>query len=302
MNSRPETCTRLAPDLRRIIAPNPSPLTLWGTNTYILGSGNVAVIDPGPDAPAHMAAIIGAIGPGERISHIFVTHSHMDHAPLARPLADATGAQTYAFGQIEDGRSPVMRRLAAAGLVGGGEGADADFTPDHRLADGERVAGGDWEITALWTPGHCANHMCFEFGDAAFSGDLVMGWATSIVSPPDGDLTDFMASCTRLAGRGHQVLYPGHGDPVADPAGRIAWLLAHRRAREAAILAALADGPATIAALTARIYADTPPALHPAAMRNVLAHIIDLEQKTTVRALPALTLDAEFALNTGDVS
>ena len=261
--------------IRRIVAPNPSPMTLHGTNTYLLGEREVAVIDPGPDIPSHLAAILAALGPGQRISHIFVTHSHTDHSALAPALARETGAPTCAYGPWGSGLSEIMASLAADGLEGG-EGADQAFVPDLVLADGETVATDEWELTAHWTPGHLGNHMCFAHGDVVFVGDLVMGWASSMVSPPDGDLTDFMTSCRKLRALEARALHSGHGDPVADPAGRIDWLIAHRLEREAQILEQLGHGPATARELAVAIYADTPPALLPAAERNVLAHLIDL--------------------------
>ncbi|MFC2967584.1 MBL fold metallo-hydrolase [Acidimangrovimonas pyrenivorans] len=284
----------IAPGLRRLLAPNPSPMTFRGTNTYLLGHGAVAVIDPGPALPAHRDAILAALGPGERVSHILVTHSHLDHSPLARPLAAATGAPVLAYGPSDAGRSDVMARLAAAGDLGGGEGVDTAFRPDALLADGARVAGDGWELEALWTPGHFGNHLCFAWGDAVFTGDLVMGWATSLVSPPDGDLGAFMASLDRLAARGASVLYPGHGAPVTQPAARIAELIAHRRGREAQILAALADGPAATADLTRRIYTEVPAALLPAAERNVFAHLIDLTERNVVSPEGRLSVSAVF--------
>lgn len=284
----------LEPGLRRILAPNPSPMTFRGTNTYLLGTRDLAVIDPGPDDPRHLTAILAAVAPGQRISHILVTHAHVDHSPLARRLAEATGAPVAAFGDARAGRSAVMDRLAAAGLAGGGEGVDAGFQPDEVLADGAVVAGDGWQVTALHTPGHFGNHLGFLWGDAVFCGDLVMGWATSLVSPPDGDLTDFMASCARLAALPLRVAHAGHGRAIADPVGRLHWLMAHRRGREAEILAALDDGPATAATLAARIYTTTPPALMPAATRNVFAHLIDLHGHFRVTALPGLAVDAHF--------
>ena len=214
--------------IRRIVAPNPSPMTLHGTNTYLLGEREVAVIDPGPDIPSHLAAILAALGPGQRISHIFVTHSHTDHSALAPALAQETGAVTCAYGPWGSGLSETMQSLAADGLEGG-EGADRAFIPDVELADGETVATDEWDLTAHWTPGHLGNHMCFAHGDVVFVGDLVMEWASSMVSPPDGDLTDFMASCRKLRALGARVLHSGHGDPVADPAGtdRLADLAPH---------------------------------------------------------------------------
>jgi len=307
--ARPPRVTRLAPGLTRVIAPNPSPFTLWGTNSYLVGEGEgVALIDPGPDQPDHRAALMEALGPGQRITHILVTHAHSDHAPLAAPLARETGARVHAFGPWDAGRSAVMRALAEAGYDGGGEGMDRGFAPDVELADGAVVEGDGWRLTAMWTPGHCGNHLCFlwpgpregqgegQGGETCFSGDLVMGWATSIVSPPDGDLTDFMASCRRLQARAPARLWPGHGDPVDDPAARIAWLIAHREAREAAILGALAGGEADVAAITARVYTDVAPALRPAAARNVFAHLVDLHGKNRVTARPALHHEATFSL------
>lgn len=285
----------LAPGLRRLIAPNPSPMTYWGTNTYLIGEAEVAVIDPGPDDPAHLAAILDAVPPGGRISHVLVTHAHRDHSPGARPLSERTGAKVHAFGPAEAGRSPVMRALAAGGLSGGGEGVDAGFRPDVVLADGDIVEGDGWQLAALHTPGHMGNHLSFAWGDALFCGDLVMGWASSLVSPPDGDLTDFMASCRRLRAEAWSVFHPGHGLPVTEPAARLDWLLSHRSAREAQIRAALRTGPATPEALAAAIYTDTAPALLPAATRNVFAHLIDLHGRGLVTAEPRLSPDARFS-------
>lgn len=287
---------QLAPGIRRVLAPNPSPMTYWGTNTYLVGTRDLAVIDPGPDLDAHLAAILAAVPAGGSVSHILVTHAHLDHSPLSRRLARETGAPVLAYGDAGAGRSAVMQRLAGAGLIGGGEGVDAGFAPDRCLADGETVAGADWSLTALWTPGHFGNHMCFAFGDAVFSGDLVMGWASSLVSPPDGDLTDFMASCAALRARAPRVLHPGHGAPVADPVARLDWLTGHRRSREAAILAQLQAGPSDIPALTRRIYTDTPAKLIPAAERNVLAHLVDLQARGQVSATPGLSVTAVFSV------
>ncbi len=280
--------------VRAILAPNPSPMTHWGTNTYLLGTRALAVIDPGPDDPRHLDAILGALGPGQSISHIFVTHAHLDHSPLAARLSEATGAPVLAYGDAGAGRSAVMTQLAEAGGIGGGEGVDAGFAPDLVLCDGEQVAGDGWQITAHWTPGHFGNHMSFQAGADVFCGDLVMGWASTLISPPDGDLTQFRAGCARLMRLRAARLLPGHGTPVDDPAARIAWLLAHRDAREAAILAALTDGPACAHELAARIYTDTPAALMPAAARNTLAHLIDLMQKSSVLALDPLNRNTRF--------
>ncbi|WP_235829862.1 MBL fold metallo-hydrolase [Frigidibacter oleivorans] len=269
-------------------------MTLHGTNSWILGEGRVAVIDPGPEDPAHLRAILGALAPGETVSHILVTHAHRDHAPLARALAAATGAPVLAFGDATAGRSQAMARLAAGGRAGGGEGVDAGFRPDERLADGETVAGAGWSLTALHTPGHMGNHLCFLWGERLFSGDHVMAWSSSLVSPPDGDMGQYMAALDRLAGTGARVAHPGHGPDVTDLPDRIAALAAHRRAREAQIRAALAEGPATAAALAARLYADTPEALLPAAARNVFAHLVDLAERGLARPEGPVDPDTRF--------
>jgi len=260
---RPGRAEALAPGVLRVLAPNPSPMTHWGTNSYILGDSSVAVIDPGPD-------------------DILVTHTHVDHSALAPALARATGAPVCAFGDALAGRSARMADLARAGGLAGGEGIDRGFAPDLALPDGAVIEGEGWTLRVLHTPGHIGNHLCFLWEDAAFSGDHVMGWASTMVSPPDGDLTDFMASLDRLAATGAARLLPGHGDVVAEAPARIAELAAHRRAREAQILACL---PATGAGLSAAqivplVYAETPPALHGAAARNVLAHLIDLSARS----------------------
>ncbi|MBV6635335.1 MAG: MBL fold metallo-hydrolase [Mameliella sp.] len=284
----------LAPGLRRVLAPNPSPMTFRGTNTYLLGTGGVAVIDPGPDDPTHLQALLDTLTPGQEITHILVTHAHLDHSPLARDLSRRTGAPVLGFGPAQAGRSAIMRKLADEGLVGGGEGVDSGFVPDIVLADGDTVAGDGWTVEALHTPGHMANHLSFAWGDVLFSGDLVMGWATSLVSPPDGDLTAFMTSLERLQERPWSLFHAGHGAPVTAPAERLEALLTHRRGRETAILEALTQTPATARDLAERIYTDVPPALLPAATRNVLAHLIDLTSKSRVAPVGDLSAEAVF--------
>lgn len=287
----------IAPGIRRIIAPNPSPMTYWGTNSFVLGEGRVAVIDPGPADPVHMQAILDGLAPGEQVAEILVTHAHLDHSPLARPLAQATGAPIIAFGDATAGRSPVMTDLVAQGLTSGGEGVDPDFTPDICVADGEIFDAGGLRIEAIWTPGHFSNHLSFAMQDVVFTGDHVMAWASSLVSPPDGDLTAFMASCHKLAARNDRVYYPAHGPEITDPAKRINWLIEHRLSREAQILDALnSPGPHSVATLTRQIYTDTPTALIPAAKRNVFAHLIDLSTRKIIFAKPQLQVDAEFTL------
>jgi hydroxyacylglutathione hydrolase len=280
---RPDRPLALEPGVRLVLAPNPSPMTERGTNTWLLGTGAVTVLDPGPDDPAHLRAILAALDPGERVDRILVSHAHLDHSPAARPLARATGASVLAFGDAGAGRSA---RMAGLEGLGGGEGVDAAFAPDTRLPDGAALHLGGEALVAIHTPGHLGNHLCFLWGDRLFSGDTVMGWAPSLVSPPEGDLTDFMASLDRLEALGPTRLFPGHGAPVPDGVARIRALRDHRRGREGAILAALGPDRTPLAALVARVYADTPPQMHPAAARNLLAHLIDLHH----RGLAALDL------------
>lgn len=287
---------KLAPGLRSILAPNPSAMTYWGTNTYLLGERDVAVIDPGPPDEAHLQAILDALEGHQRISHILVTHSHIDHSPLAMVLAQFTGARVHGYGDSKAGRSEQMGKL---GALGGGEGIDETFRPDELLSDGAVLEGRNWTLEAIHTPGHMGNHMCFAWaeGRAMFTGDLVMGWASSMVSPPDGDLTDFMGSLAILQRRPEEeIYYPGHGAAIDDPQARVAALIAHRQGREAQILHALSAGPITIPDLTAAIYTDTEPKLLPAAQRNVLAHLIDLTKKKRVTCEGALTNETVFML------
>jgi len=281
------------PGLRRVLAPNPSPMTERGTNTWLLGHGQVAVIDPGPADPRHMAAILAALRPGERISHIFVTHAHKDHSPLARPLAQATGAPVLAFGTARDGLSPRMAGLPAQD---GGEGLDLLFAPDIRLTPGDRIAEGDWLLEPIHTPGHLGSHLCFAWGDRLFSGDHVMGWAPSLVSPPEGDMTDYMESLAALARRPWRAAFCGHGAVCENPAARIAELLAHRRAREAQILAALGAGGSTLPELTAMVYAGLAPQMLGAAARNLLAHLVDLVHRNQVESDAPPSPRARFRL------
>ncbi len=292
----PATPQALTPDVRLVLCPNASPMTFHGTNTYIVGQTELAVIDPGPDHDGHLDAILAAVRPGQKITHIIVTHSHVDHSPLAAQLSKHCGAPIYAFGDATAGRSTVMQQLAKSGLAGGGEGIDAGFHPDHCLQDGETLQANGWQLKVLHTPGHLGNHICLQMGDICFSGDLVMGWASSIVSPPDGDLSDFMASCRRLARKRWSVFYPGHGAPVTEPAARLKWLIDHRLGREAEILAELEKSPATAQALTRAIYHDIPDQLLPVAERNVFAHLVDLLQRNRVRCAGPLGISAVFDL------
>jgi hydroxyacylglutathione hydrolase len=283
------------PPIRCLLAPNPSPLTGSGTNTYLVGATDLCVIDPGPDDATHLAAILAAVGPDQRIGTIVVTHAHLDHSALAPRLSALTGAPVHAYGTATDGRSPIMTRLAPS-LPDHGEGLDHGFVPDHRLLDGETLSGPDWSLTALHTPGHLGGHLCLALGTTLFSGDHVMGWSTSVVSPPDGDMGAYMASLDRLQQSKWDRFFPGHGDPVIAPGERLRDLIAHRLGREAQILAALAEGQARIPAITSRIYGGLPHHLLPAAERNVFAHLIDLASRNLIIASQALHPDAYYAL------
>ncbi|MFN3592325.1 MAG: MBL fold metallo-hydrolase [Thermaurantiacus sp.] len=267
---------RLSPLVRRVLARNPSPFTFTGTGTYIVGQATVAVIDPGPDDPKHLSALKAAVA-GERVSHILVTHTHLDHSPAAVPLAAATGAPVVGCTQLvlsDDGPR------ADAGF-------DPGYAPDRVLTDGESVSGGGWTLTAVHTPGHTSNHLCFSLEEekALFTGDHVMGWSTTVVAPPDGDMAAYMASLEKLLRRDDRVYYPTHGAPVAEPQRWTRHLIAHRRQREAQILALLAGGPQEIPKMVERMYQGVDRRLWPAAGRSVLAHLIDLSARARVQSI-----------------
>lgn len=262
---------QLDPLVRRVLAPNPSAFTFTGTQTHIVGRGDVAVIDPGPDIPSHIDALLKATA-GERIVAIVCTHTHRDHSPGTRPLQAATGA-------------PIIG-CAPLALVGGDddESFDPDYVADRVLADGEALEGPGWTLEAVATPGHTSNHVCFALPEsrALFSGDHVMGWSTSIVSPPDGDMGAYVASLEKLLGRDDAIYYPAHGPAVDEPRKLVRGLILHRMQREAGILAELKAGKADIPSIVASLYRAVDPRLHPAAARSVLAHLIDLEARGLV--------------------
>ncbi|NHF74968.1 MBL fold metallo-hydrolase [Paracoccus xiamenensis] len=277
--------------LQTILAPNPSPLTGPGTNTFLLGEDDLVVIDPGPAIDSHIQAILAA-GAG-KIRQILVTHAHLDHSAGAAALAAATGAPVLAFGDADAGRSPLMQTLADT--AGGGEGRDTAFRPDRLLRDGDRIEGAGWSLTAVHTPGHMGNHLSFLWDDQLFCGDVILGWSSTLISPPDGDLLDYFRSLDRIEALRPARLIPAHGAPVDTPAVRIAELRHHRRDRTAQIIAALREGPAGAADLARRIY-DVPPMLLPAATRNVLAHLIALHQLGAVETPVAITPESVFSL------
>ncbi len=261
----------LSPNVRRLIAHNPSPFTYAGTGTYVVGRGQVAVIDPGPESREHIDHLLRALREkDEAVSHILITHTHLDHSPGARLLKELTGAPTYGFGP-----HGVSARAEGAKVE---EGADFAFVPDHRLNDGDVVNGTSFALEAVHTPGHCSNHLCFQLQDerALFSGDHVMGWSTSVISPPDGDMADYLASLTKLLGRDDARYFPTHGAPIADPKPLVQAYIAHRHARERQILTCLADGPSTIQAMVPKMYAGVSERLYPAAARSVFAHALHM--------------------------
>lgn len=281
----------VAPRVRRITAENPGPFTFHGTNSYLVGdAGAVAVIDPGPDDPRHLAALLAAIG-RVPVSHILVTHTHRDHSPGAGALAAATGAPTLAAGPHRPARPP--RPDETARLDAGG---DTAFVPDVVLTDGAVVAGDGFALTAVATPGHTGNHLAFALDGAEwlFSGDHVMAWSTSIVAPPDGAMADYMASLARLAARPERAYLPGHGGPVVEAPSYVAALAEHRRGRERAIRARLAAGDDTIPAIVRAVYVGLDPALAGAAGLSVLAHLEDLVARGVVVADPLPTLAARY--------
>lgn len=269
-------------DLRLLRAPNPSPMTQTGTNTYIIGKDELCIIDPGPDDTLHLQAICNAIGANQSVAAVLVTHAHRDHSALALRLARLLGVPIMAYGSATVGRSRVMSALCEAGMTDGGEGVDSEFMPDKALSDGETIQFGAETIRAIWTPGHMGNHMCFQWRDVIFSGDHIMGWASSLISPPDGDMQAFMSSLDLIEACNPNILYPGHGARIDAPAQRIAELRAHRLQREHEIIQAVATGRQTVLELVEKIYADTPPSLRPAAARNVHAHLISLWQRGVV--------------------
>ena len=262
------------PLVRRILAPNPSPYTFTGTQTYLVGNaGDVAVIDPGPDDPDHIAAITAAIG-GDRLIAIMCTHTHRDHSPAAKPLAALTGAPIV-------GCAPLMLKVDGPRSD---EAFDPTYEPDRVLEDGEQMRGTGWTLTAVHTPGHTSNHLCFalEESGALFTGDHVMGWSTSVVIPPDGDMGDYMRSLDRLYAREDRVYYSAHGAPIDKPRQLVRGMIGHRRQRENQILRLLGEGNKAITDLVPLMYKGLDPRLEGAAGMSVKAHLLDLERRGLV--------------------
>jgi glyoxylase-like metal-dependent hydrolase (beta-lactamase superfamily II) len=276
----------LAPGVVRIVANNPGPFTFKGTNTYLVGTRDIALIDPGPADAAHLEAILAAVG-GRRLSHILITHTHRDHVDGLAPLVAATGAKTAGFG----------RRAAAPGSkrtgLSGSEYVEQELVPDVQLAHGDRLEGDGWAVAALHTPGHAPDHLCFalESAELLFSGDHVMGWNTSVVAPPEGSMADYLRSLELLGERGDRVYLPGHGGRVEEPQRLVKAFLLHRRMREQAILDCIRAGTNTVEAIVPAIYRDLDPRLVNAASLSVLAHVEHLISRGLVRCDSPLSAD-----------
>ena len=280
---------QVAPNVRRVIAHNPSAFTYYGTGTYILGQGKVAVIDPGPNLPEHVEALLHALQ-GEEITHILVTHTHLDHSPACKPLQAATGAPTYGYGPHGMGKFEQGLQVE--------EGGDMEFVPDIRLEGGEILEGAGWSVECVHTPGHTSNHLCFQLREekALFSGDHVMGWSTSVISPPDGDMEHYMNSLELLLKREDTVYWPTHGPCIEAPQAHVRAFIAHRKEREAQILQSLASGVETIEAMVPSMYQKVDPRLHPAAARSVFAAMIYLVKQEKVICEGAVALHAKYRL------
>jgi glyoxylase-like metal-dependent hydrolase (beta-lactamase superfamily II) len=278
----------VSPLIRRILARNPGPFTFKGTGTYVVGHGTVAIIDPGPDIAAHIDALLAALK-GETVSHILVTHTHHDHSPAAAAVKRATGAPTLGFGPHGGTASPDGT---------GEEGADRDFVPDQALREGDAVEGPGWRLEAVHTPGHTSNHLCFALPEehVLFSGDHVMGWSTSVIAPPDGNMTDYMAALEKLLHRDDAVYWPTHGASIPAPQDHVRAFIDHRRERNDAILARLAAGDTRIPDMVQAIYVGLDPRLTRAAGRSVLAHLIALVAEGRVASDGPPGIEARYRL------
>jgi glyoxylase-like metal-dependent hydrolase (beta-lactamase superfamily II) len=279
----------LAPGIRRIVANNPGPFTFHGTGTYILGTGNVAVIDPGPDDEEHIDSILACLVE-ETVSHILVTHTHLDHSPGCRLLQAKTGAPTYAYGPHGAGKLEKGVQVE--------EGGDMDFSPDHLVKHGQIIQGGDWSVECVYTPGHTSNHLCFALREqkALFTGDHVMAWSTSIISPPDGDMADYMASLELLLNRDDEIYWPTHGPSIVEPKVHVQAFIAHRLEREQQIINCIMGGTLHIREMVPLMYTDTPEFMYPAAARSVLAAMENLVAKGTIEASDGVVMESEYTL------
>ncbi|WP_427449841.1 MBL fold metallo-hydrolase [Litorimonas sp. WD9-15] len=269
--------TQVSPMVQRVIADNPGPFTYTGTGVYIIGNKNVCVIDPGPETENHKAALKKALA-GRTVTHVLVTHHHIDHSPMAKPLASEYGCQVYGFG--------VQPKPPQGGEVRLEAGDDLSFKPDVEIRDGHVIEGDGWTMEALHTPGHTSNHLCYALQEenTLFSGDHIMGWSTSVVSPPDGHMGDYLNSLNEVLIRDFDVIRPTHGPEITDVRPFVQAYIDHRSKREAQILAALEAGLETIGDIVAKLYVDVDKRLHPAAAHSVLSHMIHLRETGRVLA------------------
>jgi glyoxylase-like metal-dependent hydrolase (beta-lactamase superfamily II) len=281
-NNVNSSAVELQDGLMRLIAPNPSPMTSTGTNTYILGRKELLIIDPGPNSEAHLRNIMEVIPNNTKVTHILITHSHLDHSGLAPKLSKILNAPTLAFGTALDGLSNDMNSICKMGLTSETFGIDTEFVPDHFLEDKEKISSLEWEVVAHHTPGHLSNHICYQYLDKLFTGDHIMEWSTSVISPPEGDVSQFINSCEKIYNLHCEKFYPGHGIPVENPSERIAELIEHRKKREIEILNFLKNRDATISQITKKIYLNIDQNLLSVASRNVKAHLVDLIIKKQV--------------------
>jgi len=279
----------VAPGLRRITARNPSMFTFHGTGTYVIGHGSVAVVDPGPLIPAHIDALMEGLT-GESISHVLVTHTHQDHSPACRLLRQHSDAPTYGYGP--HGQGKFERGVVIE------EGGDMEFVPDVVVRDGDVIEGEDWSVECVYTPGHTSNHICFGWREqkALLTGDHVMGWSTSIVSPPDGDMGDYMRSLEKLLERDDTIYWPTHGAPIRNPHAWVRSFIAHRRLREKQIIDCVAKGQHTIAEMVPGMYAGIDKQLFPAAARSVFATTILLIEEGQLEVDGSLSIESHLRL------
>lgn len=285
-----ETCIQVSPLLRRIVAGNRGAFTFTGTCSYIVGRGQVAILDPGPTDPAHIAALLAAVA-GETVTEIVVSHTHMDHSPAAPAIAAATGARIVGCGPHRASRD------LAPGETRMSEGSnDIAYQPDWEMQEGDRITGPGWSLDALATPGHTVNHLVFALSqeNALLSADHVMAWSTTFIGPPDGSMSDYMASLEKLRGRPETIYWPGHGGPVREPQRFVRALIHHRRQREASILGRLGAGDRTIVDMVGTIYRGLQPALVPAAALSILAHLEDLVERGIVATDGLPRRDGEY--------
>lgn len=281
---------RLSPLIRRVICNNPGPFTFTGTGTYIIGTGNVGVIDPGPLDDTHIDAILAALEPGETVSHIIITHTHADHSPASAPLKEKTGATIYGCSVSADTKFDGLKLE---------EDADAGFSPDREVTHGDLIKGDNWTLEAVFTPGHMSGHMCYALREekALFTGDHIMGWSTTVIAPPDGDMTDYMQSLDLLLARDDDIYWPTHGTCIENPHAFVRAYIAHRKQREDQVLARLEAGDENIKTMVETVYAEVDKRLHPAAALSMLAHLQDLTKRGVVTCDGGKpTLDASYKL------